>query len=437
MPTQSGQSPRYVVVWVMDALRADRVQPFHGNARPDVPNLQRLALTGAVFRNHWVQGSEPRASYASLWTSLYPANHGVRVAGERRVVALDRRFTTMAETVKDAGLFTVGVIGNRLIDMGNGYAEGFETWRNLARRGAAQSGVISASMIIDIGGKFLANKWKSGPGLLFVGTTDTGKPWLAREPWTESYDRDPKRPEPYRGPYVQAVTPAQLGMAPGAMSCNAVPTERDRARINAIYDSNISYQDQQLGRLMARLADLGIAEQTMIIVAGAHGEELWEHGICGHGASLRETVVRTPLLIHFPPLIPSGRIIADGVESVDVLPTILAALGRPPLDAAQGASLLPLAQGLGTGYPRATYASQFEVTHAMRIGLWKARVGKSGIPQVYDLQRDPDEKRDLAGESPLARRFLTDALSLFLIHRSQWKKRDWGVASNMSGRAAA
>ncbi|MCP4222213.1 MAG: sulfatase-like hydrolase/transferase, partial [Actinomycetia bacterium] len=196
-----------------------------------------------------------------------------------------------------------------------------------------------------------------------LGTIDNHKPWIGRERWLRRYE-----PEPYHGIHERAAWPKNLGMTPGSMKCNEVPQPRDLRRINAIYDSDISYQDAELGRLIKQLDEWGIGNETMVIITADHGEELWEHGICGHGASLREPLVWVPLLIHYPPLFPGGRVVSEGVEGVDILPTIIDAIGRSPLDGAQGHSLIPLAQGQIGGYPMPSYASQYEYAHAMRLG---------------------------------------------------------------------
>ena len=423
-------APRHIVVWIMDTLRADRVRPFHSGARPEVPHLDRLALTGTVFGQFWVQGNESQTSHSSLWTSLYPVVHNVRTAGKGGTYKLSRRFDKIAEVLKRAGFYTVGITANGYVSRVGGYAEGFDVWRNLMREGLAVKHSVPAARIVDLGLEFFGQRYKESPVFLFMGTIDTHKPWIGREPWLSRYD-----PEPYRGPHKKRVSPKNLGMAPGTMRCAEMPRPRDLVRINAIYDSGVSYQDQQLGRFYAQLEDWGIAGETLIMITADHGEELWEHGICGHGASLRETLVRVPLVVHYPPLFPGGRVVVEGAESVDIVPTLLDALDRPDIDAAQGHSLIPLAQGVGRGYPLPSYASQYEYAHAMRLGDWKARVGKSGVPNVYNLAEDPNERRDLAGTRPIERRYLTDALSLFLVYRHLWKKRQFGVASNMTGQA--
>jgi arylsulfatase A-like enzyme len=184
----------------------------------------------------------------------------------------------------------------------------------------------------------------------------------------------------------------------------------------------------------------------MLIITADHGEELFEDQRCGHGGSLRDSLTRVPLLIHDPARFPADAVVDEGVEGVDLMPTVLAAIDptgahlrpktsrRSPAGAqgAQGAPLESLAQGIGRGWARPSYASQYEYAHAMRIGRWKIRVGTRAQPYVGDMAADPDETTNAAASHPVERRMLTDNLGLFLALRTQWQKVAWGVVTNVT-----
>ena len=145
-----------------------------------------------------------------------------------------------------------------------------------------------------------------------------------------------------------------------------------------------------------------------------------------------------PLLISLSAAVSRrARASAEGVEIIDLLPTIVDALGgKVPADA-QGESLVPLAQGEGAGYPRPAIASQYELAHAMRLGRWKLWVVGSGDVRLFDAVADAAEAKELSTERPLERRFVTDALGVWMAYQGQWKKSRWGVASNQQARAGA
>lgn len=423
--------PKLVILWIMDALRADKVPVFTPGARAQTPNFDELAKTSAVFRQYYVQGNESQTSHSSLWTALYPAVHNVRMAGQKGAWKIDHTFEILGDQLTTAGLHTMGITGNGFVNESGGYARGFREFRNMMREQGMINGVIYGEKIVDaVVAKLDVHRDK--PAFMFMGTIDTHGPWIARKPWIDIYS-----PGPYKGPFQQFGTAKELGFRPGSMGCHIIPPKEDIERLRAIYDSAVSYQDKQLGRLVAQLKSWGIWDQTMLIVTADHGEEFFEDGRCGHGGSLRESLIRVPLLVRDPSRFPGGTIIDEGAEGVDVLPTMLDALGQPLFPAAQGSSLIPLAQGIDRGWPRPSYASMYEYAHAMRLGRWKIRVANTGIPVIEDLVEDSGETKDYAKVRPIERRMLTDNLGLFLALRKQWKKSAWGVVSNITTQGAA
>lgn len=422
--------PRYVVLWVMDALRADKVPIFTPGARAQTPNLVELAKTSTVFRQYYVQGNESQTSHSSMWTGLYPAVHGVRLAGVGGAWRIGPQFEVLAQDVAAAHYATLAVTGNGYVNEDGGYARGFDEFRNMMRETGVENGVIFGQQIVDAALHKL-DRHRSDPAYLFLGTIDTHGPWIARKPWIDIYS-----PGRYRGPFQDYGTAKDLGFKAGSMGCSIIPPPADIERLRAIYDSAISYHDVQVGRLVKQLQSWGIWDQTMLILTADHGEELFEDGRCGHGGSLRDSLTRVPLLIHDPARFPPDVVVDEGVEGVDIMPTVLSALGAPASAAPQGEPLESLAQGLGRGWARPSYASQYEYAHAMRIGRWKIRVGPRGTPLVGDMAADPGETRDAAPGHPVERRMLTDNLGLFLAIRTLWHKARWGVVTNVTAAGA-
>ena len=420
------EPPRYVVLWVMDALRADKVPIFTPGARAQTPNLVELARTSTVFRQYYVQGNESQTSHSSMWTGLYPAVHGVRLAGVGGAWRIGPQFEVLARDVAAAHHDTIAVTGNGYVNEDGGYARGFEEFRNMMHETGVENGVIFGQQIVDAALAKL-DRHRADPTYLFLGTIDTHGPWIARKPWIDIYS-----PGPYRGPFQEFGTAKDLGFKAGSMGCSIIPPPADIERLRAIYDSAISYHDVQVGRLVSQLQAWGIWDQTMLILTADHGEELFEDGRCGHGGSLRDSLTRVPLLIHDPARFPADVVVDEGAEGVDLMPTVLAAIGAPASAAPQGEPLEPLAQGIGRGWARPSYASQYEYAHAMRIGRWKIRVGPRGMPLVGDMAADPGETRDAGPSHPVERRMLTDNLGIFLALRTQWRKVAWGVVSNVT-----
>jgi arylsulfatase A-like enzyme len=413
------KKPKYVVLWIMDSLRADRTRPYNPKARPEAPNFEKLSQKGAAFLRNYVQGNESKASHASIWSSTWTGTHRFIPGGNKGVPAA---LVTIDEIMKAAGFWMSGVSANGYITKGHGFGDGWDKYRNHIHDG----GGVRGEDIMKFAVESIQDK-KDKPWFLYMGMIDTHVSWRAKEPWMSQYD-----PGPYTGKYVKEASGADIDAMAGS---GKQPNERDKQRIRAIYDSNVSYQDDLLGKFYGLLEQWGIADDTMLIVTADHGDEQWENGRVGHGASLRESLIHVPLLVVYPPLVPGG-VVDGGTDTIDIVPTIVDALGLALPDTAMGESLIPLAQGVGRGYPRCSIGSMYENAWAIRIGDWKARVPGSGIPLVFDIGSDYMEQKDLATTRPLERRLLTDALSTFLAYQKQWKKAELGSANNMKAKAA-
>lgn len=409
--------PKYVILWIMDSLRADRVRPFNPKARPEAPMFEKLAGNSAMFLQNYVQGNESKASHASIWSSLYPINHRYY----QNKAELDTKVTKIDKVMKSAGFFTSGVSGNGYVIPRRGFGDSWDKYRNHIHDG----GGLTGQQIMDTA--LASVEGKTEPWFLYIGTIDTHVAWRAKEPWMSKYD-----PEPYSGRFKTTASGADIGkIATGSLKVN----DRDITRVRALYDSNVSYQDDLVRQLFEKLSAWGIADETMLIITADHGDEQWEDGRVGHGASLRDSLSHVPLVIHYPPLFPAG-LIRVGTDVVDILPTVAEVLGVQGDDQWQGQSLLPLANGVGRDYPRMSFASQYEEAHAARVGRWKYHYGRRGA-ELFDVVAEPDEKKEISSSHPIAFQMMSDAFWIKRAWNSEWRKSQWGNALNVTGAFAA
>ncbi|MCB9563045.1 MAG: sulfatase-like hydrolase/transferase [Kofleriaceae bacterium] len=417
---QRGAPPKYVVMLIMDSLRADRVRPFQPDARPEVPTWDKLAESSAIFLQNYVQGNESRVSHASLWSSLYPVKHSMIGPKDK----LDLKWTTVDEVAKSAGLFTAGASANGYVDPGRwGFGQKWDKFSNHIHEALG----LKAEDILDKGWKFVGDKKE--PWFLYMGFVDTHVSWRAKSPWIEKYDPG------YTGRFAQTFSGQD---AADAATGKSKLTEREKQHVRALYDSNVSYQDDILRQLIEKLEAAGIWDQTMLIVTADHGDEQWEDGRVGHGGSNRDMLVHVPLLIHYPPMVPAGKF-TEGTEIIDVVPTIADALGVPTDPEWQGQSLIPLAEGVDGGYPRLSFNSMYETSHGGRIENWKVRIKGGASTAAYDLDADPDEMKDIWGtdDAAIGARAVLDPLWLLRAFNMEWKKAVWGNAANVTERFAA
>jgi arylsulfatase A-like enzyme len=412
-----GDPPKYVVFVIMDSLRADRVKIFNPKARADVPSFEKLAESGSVFLHHYVQGTESQVSHASMWTSLYLAKHKASQMADK----LPERWVTIDEVAKKAGKFTAGVSANGYIRPTRGFGSGWDKYINHLTEKLGLRG----SDVLEKGLSFITPK-KDQPWFLYLGMIDTHVTWRAKSPWIEKYDGG------YKGRFEKSFGDDGPGGFPKDL------TDKEKDHVRALYDSNVSYQDDLLGKLIAKLQEWGIWDQTMLIVTADHGDELWEDGkTVGHARTPRQTVVHVPMVIHYPPMFPTAKI-TSGTEGIDIVPTLADAFGVAHDPEWQGASMIPLANGVQL-YPQLAVASQYENFHAGRIGNWKLRLTGTGSPQLHQLAKDPAEKRDLWGEKSAAigARLLLDPMWMLRHWNTEWKKSQWGNAAAVSSRFAS
>jgi arylsulfatase A-like enzyme len=415
-----GKPPRHVIFWMIDNARADRFTLYNPATRVQTPVITELGRTGTVYARAYIQGNESRVSHASIWTGAYPRQ--ARFIDPK--AKLSPAWVTMPEAVQKAGFYTAAWIANGFISKRWGFGEGWSLFHNYIHEKAevTNPSPLSAEGLAGFAIRFLSKPLPKAQSFLYLGTIDPHVSWRGRQPWLKQY-----HPEPYRGPFEKNV----LGKVWEQIATGARPTTpEEKKRIIAVYDSTVSYNDQALGKLLAALKEKGLREETMIVVTADHGEELWDHGRAGHGSSIREELVAVPLIINYPPLFGKGVVVREGADVLSVMPTILDALGLPIPETVQGESLLPLAHGVGAGYPRPSIASQYELAHAIRLERWKLRIGGKGEPELWDVESPQGEHRELAASRPLEVRWLTDAFSPWLTYQDRWRSTRWGVASN-------
>jgi arylsulfatase A-like enzyme len=413
-----GDAPKFVVFVIMDSLRADRVRAFNPKARPETPNWEKLAESSALFMNTYVQGNESQVSHASIWSSNYLAKHKAIDMKDH----LAEKWMTIDEVAKAGGKMTAGASGNGYIRPARGFGNSWTHFVNHIESGLGLKGAD----IMEKGFSFIAPK-KDQPWFLYLGMIDTHVTWRAKQPWMDKYDGG------YKGRFA-----TEYGDDGPNGSNGKDLIEKEQSHVRALYDSNVSYQDDLLGKLVEKLQGWGIWDQTMLIITADHGDEQWEEGRVGHGGSERETLLHVPLLVHYPALFPAGKVI-EGTEAIDIVPTLADALGVATDPEWQGTSLIPVANGAAGGYPWMSFSSQYEGAHAGRIGHWKAKLFGPNTPKVFDLAKDPDERNDLYGkpQAEIAARMMLDPMWILRQWNVEWKKAQWGNAADVSSRFAA
>jgi arylsulfatase A-like enzyme len=385
-----------VVLVSIDSLRADHVGAY-GYAKPTTPRIDALARSGTLFERALSSTSWTLPAHVALLTGVADSVHGV--VDESR--ALGPGLPTLAERLKARGFATAAVVSGPYLHPRFGLNRGFDRYLNCMGflDDAFEPGPAAGTNIhLDSHGDVTspcvvrrALEWLSGqrgrPAFLFVHF------------WDVHYD--------YRPPpgYAERFEPRYEGaLDPSGFELNkAIHKDmpaRDLQHLEALYDGEIAYTDEHVGRLLDGVAALG-RSGAHVALTSDHGEAFFEHGEKGHQKDLHAEVVRVPLVLNGPG-VPAGTRLPGPAHITDLGPTLLdlLGLGAPaPRAEGDGWSLVPALRDSAALRGRRV-ASELEVGTARFAALetldWKVirRFGPDRAV-LYDLALDPLEHRPL------------------------------------------
>ncbi|MDE2841506.1 MAG: sulfatase-like hydrolase/transferase, partial [Chloroflexota bacterium] len=158
--------------------------------------------------------------------------------------------------------------------------------------------------------------------------------------------------------------------------------------------------DAMIGQILDALEANGLAENTLVIYTSDHGDQVGEHGLW-FKQTFYEGSLRVPAILSWPGVLPAGTRFAQAASTVDVVATMVDALGAPPLPQGRGDSLLPALRGEDTAwkdFALAEYAPHGRFQRMVRRGPWKLNYYQGEPTQLFNLVNDPHETTDLAGD---------------------------------------
>ena len=322
-----------IIVVTLDTLRADRLSGY-GYSQPTSPFLDEFADESVVFDHAFVQYPSTLASHMSIFTGLYPQQHGV-VERDR---SLSPAIPLIAQVFAEAGFRTAGFTENGMIAPGSGLGRGFEQFVH-EHIGPPQG----PDRVFDLGLEFLDGL---GPGerpFLWLHTYAVHTPYEPTPDNRRTFLRGHPAPEvPVDGEYLTRVN---RGLAQ--------VSAQDVEAMSRLYDGQLRDVDAAFGRLLAALEERGWEDRLAVVVFADHGEEFHEHGHMVHEQIYPE-LVHIPLIIRNPRLSP--RRVGAVVEAIDIAPTLAQLAGLDWQSAGAGRSLLPLATGQPTQGTESAYA---------------------------------------------------------------------------------
>jgi arylsulfatase A-like enzyme len=400
--------PRSAILVLLDTLRADRLGAA-GHRRPTTPALDRLAERGVLFEQVISYSAWTLPSAVALLSGRYPTR---RVFDEKL-----RR--SLVEDLRDAGFRTAAFTEGGFLSRYYGFDRGFERYWDeaggvrLGLRAPLQE-LTSAGIESTFPAAELWLRENAGrPFFLMVHTYEVHTPYYRR-----SFARD--LPSGRLDPTLDSADVERIKS--GAL----VLGETEYAYLGALYDGGVRKADDYVGRLLAALDDLGIADSTLVVVTSDHGEELegrFPRFAAAHGHSLFDELVRVPLIVFDPTREYPVRRVASQVRTVDVVPTILDLLGTAADPSLDGRSLVPLMVGseredrLAFSYLDLHGPERAAVRFAGFKLIRNLEAAQRAAPRhsaLFDLRRDPAERRDVSRRQPAALQRASEQLDAVL-----------------------
>ncbi len=419
--TIAGRPP--VILLVLDTVRADHLS-LYGYHRETSPQLEALAGDATVFDQVSSSASWTIPAHATLFTGLYPHQHGVyRFIQENRTQSTPMQtyplavgIPTLASLLAEAGYRTATFTANPIISARSRLDRGFQLFHHSRNRNGTVNLLTEPLVLLLYGDDALAafrqrtmtgrqvnrrvNHWLeqigSEPFFLFINYMDAHSP----------YEPDPP---------FDRMFPGTTDDFPEWHSFTAVMKNRPRPvtgeeqqHMHALYDGAICSLDRELGLFFERLKELGLYHESLIIVTSDHGEHFGEHGLIEHSVNVYEEVLRVPLLVKYPGEPRPARVAAPA-NLVDILPTVLETVGLTVPDGVTGRVLGDDTRDylLNESYdPRKVRRAGGKASRLIRLrrSIHRERMkfiwSSDQQHELYDLAADPGELANLLQDDP-------------------------------------
>jgi len=375
-----------VILISVDALRADHVSSY-GYGRNTTPTIDHMARSSLVYERAYSHSSWTRPSMGSVMTGKLPRRHGAYTEG--RESFLDGSHETLAKTLKGMGYATSAhvAIGNVKDEFGFGH--GFDSF-SFYNRSYRAGGMLKE-----------ATEWatrQDGPFFLWVHPSEPHFPYSP--------------PKGYGSMFKEGML---KGEGSDGMSCTfRFDQDEDPINVDVVmdekllmdmlnaYDGEIRYLDDELGVFFYKLNEMGLAENTLVIITADHGEQFMDHGGMFHGNALHEELLRVPLIIYVPHVPPARTRALAGLT--DIYPTVAELVGAPKPGDIDGSSLM-------SGVERElVYAETDYRDNRMAALVYEGEKVvhdyKSGETYYYSLSADSGERIPTRLEGPDEKTYL-------------------------------
>ena len=395
-PASSPETPaKNLVFYLIDTLRYDKFSFYNSKTRVKTPNIDAFAADATIFDNAYDNENWTKPSTATILTGLYPETHDAKQDSSK----LPRNARMVSEQLKSNGFKTAAFLANGYVSDVFGFNKGWDHYTNYIREKRS----TDANHVVDEALEWIG-KNKGDRFFAYLHTIDPHVPYSPPKEFREMY---------YKGSYDGPIRPNATGDQLAEIKTDKMKvTARDKRYLEALYDGEITFNDREFGRLIQGLKDAGLYEDTIVIIVADHGEEFWDHGKVGHGHSLYEEMIHSPMILRYPKKAARGRRIPHVVAMVDVVPTLLDLLGVEKHDDLEGVSFADTLDGDGDPHPRLAVSDFLYRKKSVRAGRYKwITIGRHG--DLYDVVDDPQEKKDVIKTHHIGRAFVRGVFGLF------------------------
>jgi len=397
-----------VVLVALDTVRADHLGCY-GYRHDTSPALDAFAASGTRFERCLAPGIPTTPSYTTTFTGQLPVTHGIVTHGGGRDIDPVRPW--LPQILCNAGYATCAV--DNLFRMKPWFGRGYETLIDSSQR-LGSSHEIECTGINRRAVPWIKNH-AAEQFFLFIHYWDVHTPYLPPAKYRPLfYEGDPCDPARKGALHRFYETSMHAGAWRGGWIKELAPPGRELTDIEylrAMYDSEIRHLDDGLAEVLGAIDDAGLREDTMVVFFADHGEEMYEHDVFFDHHGLYQGNLHVPLLVRCPGRGRAGAAVPHVVQHADIAPTILDAAGLDVPDAMEGRSLLPYITGESDRPIQRTFVTgecTYQRKRAIISGRHKLIVAldkgndlhKMPPRELYDLEADPGETRNLADEKP-------------------------------------
>jgi arylsulfatase len=383
-----------IVLIALDTQRADHLGCY-GYPKPTSPFIDSIARRGVLFERCYAPNIPTHPSFTTMFSGKEAITHNIVNIGGGVPLASNVRL--LPEILKEHGYATVAVDS-----MGRHFNRGFDeyvtyTWDRSDPTVLRKAETVTEKALPVIG----RLRGQAEPFFLFIHYWDPHTPYLPPSAYRRKFypkDRDPYDLNNHSMDEAWTWEPFKWYFH------EWIPGVTDAEYVINLYDGETAYMDRHLRRVFAALAPL--QEETLIILTADHGEVLNEQlGYFDHHG-LYEGNIHVPMILYLPGKLPKGKRVPGFVQNLDLAPTILDVAGIADRDNMEGLSMLPTIFGLRDSNYDEIYLSEatWELKRGIRTLRWKFidsiepdPHGRS-MQELFDLQNDPQEQQNVAGE---------------------------------------